>query len=312
MSTEAEEENTRQLFEMCSSSKDPYRGRNMANFKELLKATPSSLEVKDENNMTLLDIAIQTPSRIPYVDALCDAGAIYELDDILKKAHPHVRDLDIFSKTPVPPEDHAVPPDAHAKPPTSEGPDKKRAKKEAAAPPAPPAVPEEPAAHETAQGFLDDLRKNTEGHVSEWLVRIEDNVCNQWEKDILRRKMGLSEPADFTYNKTGKGVHDRPDFVFKTRSAIMEAKLSTSDNHNYFGTKYEKIRAFNQASDGIKSPVCLAYDTWIFKQSTVGSEATFERMHDIENSFFEEYPHLRSPQGKAAPRFWLVLFAPLG
>jgi len=92
----------------------------------------------------------------------------------------------------------------------------------------------------------------------------------------------------------------------------MEAKHSTSDNHDYFGTKIERTRAFDQAKDGIKSQVCLAYDTWIFKQSTVGAATTFERLHDVENSFFEDFPALKSLPGKAAPRFWLVLFAPLG
>ena len=318
MSTEAEE-NTRQLFEMCSSSKDPYLGRNMANFKRLLKATPSSLKVKDENNMTLLDIAIQTRSRIPYVIALVAAGAIYERDDILKKDHLRdlVRDLDIFSKTPVPPEDHAVPPDAHAKPPTSEGPDKKRAKKEAAAPPAPPAVPEEPPKRVTARKFLDDLRKNTDGHMSEWLVRSEDNVCLEWEKDILIKKMKLVEIEDYEYNKKGPGSGaKRPDFVFKPRSAIMEAKYGIAkDNKNdYFKSSEEKRRAFDQVDTWMKKDTIFAYDTWIFIKSVRGARTTFKRLPEVEEEFFDKFPDWseeRIQKDKAVPRFWLVTFSPI-
>ncbi len=287
----------------------------MAKFKALLKATPSSLAVKDENNMTLLDIAIQTASRIPYVDALCDAGAIYELDDIRKKAH--LRGLDSFSKRPVPPEDHAVPPDAHAKPPTSEGPDKKRAKKEAAAPPAPPAVPEEPAAHETAQGFLDELRKNTEGHISEWLVRSEDNVCLEWEKDILIKRMKLVEIQDYEYNKTGPGSGaKRPDFVFEPRSAIMEAKYGIAkDNKNdYFKTADEKRRAFDQVDTWMKKDEIFAYDTWIFIESTPGARTRFKRLREVEKQFFDKFPRWSEEniqKDKAVPRFWLVTFSPI-
>ena len=278
----------------------------LANGKTALHVAAATQTIREATD--IVRILLEKGAEPTYIAA--DGTRVRIVDD------PNVRSchkaaIQEWQAKPSPP---PPPPPVHHSPrksPTSEGPDKKRAKKEAAAPPAP--VPAEPPKRVTARKFLDLLRKNTEDHVSEWLVRSEDNVCLEWEKDILRKKMKLVEFKDYEYNKQGPGCARKPDFFFKSKYAIQESKYAKDNKNDYFKTPDEKIRAFIQVDEWMRKDAIFAYDTWIFIKSAPGDRTTFKRLPEVEEQFFDRFPRWSEEniKEKAVPRFWLVTFSPI-